>query len=171
MADSLAEAQAAVRQAQLAKEALLARAIDGENISHEELLGADLECDKAERLLKLEGAKAVGAKQRAEMAAIEVLRAKVEELVAAHSAAIDARIEADEACDEAFAHLQDLVEASFAAGQLVNKTAMAMTGHNTLVDLHLPPTNATLAAMQSADRPRCPRVDAYWPLKIRAKLS
>ena len=74
MADSLAAARAALHEAALAKETLISRAIEGEAVSDAEMLAADQAEDRAERVLKLAEAAAVGSRQRAKLSQIEDLR-------------------------------------------------------------------------------------------------
>ena len=172
MADTLAEARANVHAAALAREDLLRRAVENEAVTDDEMLAADDAHERAERILKLEEAKAVGAHQRAEQSAIVALTKKANELNAAHDAAIDKRIEAASRCDELYALLQNEMEHFHRAGLEVSATVSAMVSHNAAVERALPVHNKTLAALPSAQRPRCRRVEAgSLPTKPDVKIS
>ena len=74
MADALTEARANVHAAALAKEDLIRRATENEAVTDDEMLAADVAHERAERILKLEEAKAVGSRQRAKLSQIDDLR-------------------------------------------------------------------------------------------------
>ena len=107
MADTLAEARANVHAAQLAKETLIARAVEGEAVTDQEMLEADQAADRAERLLKLEEAKAVGSRQRAKLAQIDDLRKKAVALDLNWNDSLMRLVAAAEAVDDAKAALEE----------------------------------------------------------------
>jgi hypothetical protein len=158
-------------QAQAVKEAIIARAVDGEKIDPAEYEAAEQAIARARLAEDLGSARAKGAKQRAEQKAVADLAEKAKELDAAHDAAVDKRIEAASRVDELLALVHDALQDFHRAGITVFATAQAMNQHNTAVEHHLPVHNATLAAIPLPMRPRCRRVDAWQAAKPEAKLA
>jgi hypothetical protein len=148
-------ARRAVRETQAAKENLLARVVEGEPITQDELLAADDEHAKALRIETIEVAKAKGAQKRANEQAIEVLAGKAKELQDAYDEAVEALIASASVVDDRVSAAADALEVFSRLGNAVKVAHEAMNQHNIQVMSYLPTSNPVLAAMHPSQRPRC----------------
>jgi hypothetical protein len=154
MADTLAEARAAVHTAALAKENLLHRAIEGEQVTDDEMLAADQAEDRAERLLKLAEAMAVGAQHRAQLNQVEGLRKDAVVLEQNYVAGIDRLIEISEVVDEKLADAQEALSALYEQAAICQAAHRAAVYHNTTSINYNHNHNAALRDMPPANQPK-----------------
>lgn len=165
MADTLAEARASVHTAALAREDLLRRAIENEQVTDEELEAADLAHERAERILKLEEAKAVGAQQRAKLAQIDDLRKQASVLETNWNDSLSRLVAASEAVDDAKCALEQAVIAYYEAAK-VGQAALTAGAHwNSLWLNYRHHHNELLRDLPSEKQPRVhlPRDGFYIP--------
>ena len=154
MADALTEARANVHAAALAKEDLLHRAIEGEEIGDAELEAADLAHEQSERRLKLAEAAAVGAHQRAKLAQIEDLRKQAGVLESHWNDSLTQLVEAASAVDDKLADCQEALTAYFEAAKSCQTALTAGASWNSLWTNFGHHHNATLRDLPSDRQPR-----------------
>ena len=165
MADTLAEARAAVHAAALAKETLIARAVEGEAVTDQEMLEADQAADRAERLLKLEEAKAVGSHQRAKLAQIDDLRKQAAVLDLNWNDSLTRLVAAAEAVDDAKAALEEKLVEYYGEAQAAQAVYTAGIGWNSMWRNFGHHHNELLRDLPSEKQPRVhvPREGFYIP--------
>lgn len=154
MADTLAEARAAVHAAALAKTDLLRRAVEGEPVNDTELLEADQAEDRAERILKLEEAKSVGSRQRAKLSQIEDLRKQAGVLELNWNDSLSRLVAVAEAVDEAKAALEEALTAYYGAATSCQAALTAGAHWNALWTNPAHHHNELLANLPSEKQPR-----------------
>lgn len=153
MAD-ISAARAAVHSAALAREDLLRRAVEGEAVTDDEMLAADLEHEKALRLEKLAEATAAGAYQRAQLRQIGELRKQAATLEADYNAGLDRLVDLAGVVDDKLAEAQEALAAYFAQAKACQDAHGRATYHNSVSISYGHTNNNALRDLPPAQQPK-----------------